>query len=64
MTNNKRRRSPAAIKQARRKLIRRLFRACQLDLFTDRSTSAANALRELKDGLAQPDAELQQCKRA
>jgi hypothetical protein len=58
----RKRRPPATIKRARRRLISRLFRERQLHLFEDRSEAAAAALDELKRGLAEFDAELQELK--
>jgi hypothetical protein len=53
-----RKRSVGAIKRARRRLINKALKLCQLHLFEDRSEAAAKALAELRDGLAAFEREL------
>jgi hypothetical protein len=60
----RRKRSRATIQSARRKLINKALRLCQLELFTDKSPAAAQALAELKSGLAAFEAELRELDRA
>jgi hypothetical protein len=59
-----RKRSRATIQRARQRLINKALKLCQLEFFTDKSPAAAQALAELKSGLAAFEAELRELDRA